>query len=41
MWIDFYSGTFYALMKKYKNKYKLLTEDQADYYFESLFLLFV
>ena len=41
MWVDFYSGTFYALMDKYKKKYKLLIEDQAEYYFESLFLLFV
>lgn len=41
MWLDFYSGTFFALMDKYKKKYKLLIEDQAEYYFESLFLLFV
>lgn len=37
--LDFYSATFYALMKKYKKKHKLLTEDQVSYYFESLVLV--
>jgi len=41
MYIDHYSGTFYSLINKYKKKYHLLTEDQAQYYFEALFLLFI
>lgn len=36
---DFFAGTYYSLMKKYKNKYSLSREDQADYLFESLFVL--
>ena len=41
MHVDFFSGTFFALQNKYKKEYKLLTVDQADYYFESLFIIAV
>ena len=39
MYPDIFSGTFYAMRKKYKKKYKLLTEDQTSYYFECMFIL--
>ena len=39
MHVDFFSGTFYSLRKKYQKEYMLLTSDQADYLFESLFLM--
>ena len=38
---DFYASTFYAQRKKFKHKYKLLTEDQISYYFEAVFLCFI
>lgn len=41
MYVDHYSGTYYSLITKYKKKYHLLSEDQAQYYFEALFLLFI
>lgn len=41
MYVDHYSGTYYALITKYKKKYHLVSEDQAQYYFEALFLLFI
>lgn len=41
MYVDHYSGTYYALITKYKKKYHLISEDQAQYYFEALFLLFI
>ena len=41
MYVDMYAGTFYAMITKYKKKHNLLVEDQAEYYFESLFLLAV
>lgn len=41
MYIDHYSGTFYSMITKYKKMYHLLSEDQAQYYFEALFLLFI
>jgi len=39
MFVDMYAGTFYSMITKYKKKHNLLLEDQAEYYFESLFLL--
>lgn len=36
---DFYSGTFYSFIEKYKNEYNLLEEDQSEYFMESCFLL--
>jgi hypothetical protein len=39
MYQDIFSATFYAMRKKYKKKYKLLTEDQTSYYFECMFIL--
>lgn len=36
---DFYSGTFYSFILKYKDDYNLVAEDQSDYFMESLFLL--
>lgn len=41
MYVDHYSGTFYSLITRYKKKYLLISTDQAEYYFESLFLLFI
>ena len=41
MYVDHYSGTYYSLITRYKKKYHLLSEDQAQYYFEALFLLFI
>ena len=41
MFLDFYAGTFYSMITKYKKKHNLLLEDQTEYYFESLFLLTV
>lgn len=41
MFVDFYSGTFYSLISKFKRKHNILLEDQTEYYFEALFLLFV
>ena len=41
MYVDFFSATFYALRHKNKQKYKLLTEDQVSYYFESLFIVVI
>ena len=35
---DFFSATFHALRVKNKKKFKLLTEDQVSYYFESLMI---
>ena len=39
MHVDFFSSTFYAMMTKYKKRYKLMTSDSADFYMESLFIL--
>ena len=39
MHLDFFSGTFYAMRTKYKKKHKLLSTDQADYFFESFFII--
>ena len=39
MHVDFFSGTFYAMRKKYKKKFCLLKDEIADYYFESLFIM--
>lgn len=39
MYVDHYSATFYSMINKYKQKHNLLTEDQAEYYFEAIFLL--
>lgn len=39
MFVDHYSGTFYSMITKFKKKHNLLTEDQAEYYFEAIFLL--
>ena len=36
---DQYSGTFYSLITKFKKKHHLLSEDQAEYFFESIFIL--
>ena len=36
---DFFSATFYAMMNKNKKEFKLLTQDQADYFFESFFII--
>jgi hypothetical protein len=41
MHVDFFSGTFFSLRNNYKKQYCLLTTDQADYYFESLFIIAV
>jgi hypothetical protein len=41
MFADFYAGTFYSMITKYKKKHNLLLENQTEYYFESIFLLFV
>ena len=38
---DQYSGTFYSLITKFKKKHNILSDDQAEYYFESLFVLAV
>ena len=38
---DQYSGTFYSLITKFKKKHHLISEDQAEYYFESVFILAV
>lgn len=39
MFVDHFSGTFYSMINKYKKKHNLLVEDQAEYYFEAIFLL--
>ena len=39
MHLDFFSGTFYSLRTQYKKQYGLLLTDQADYFFESLFII--
>jgi hypothetical protein len=39
MFLDFFSATFNALRTKNKKKYKLLTEDQVSYFFESLLIV--
>ena len=39
MWPDFFASTFYSMITKYKDRYGLLDEDVAEYYFEALFLL--
>ena len=36
---DFYSGTFYSFIEKYKDEYNLIEEDQSEYFMESCFLL--
>ena len=36
---DFFSCAFYALRKKYKNKLKLMSSDQASYFFEAFFII--
>ena len=41
MFVDHYSSTFYSMITKYKKKYHLLSEEQSQYYFEALFLLFI
>lgn len=41
MIVDLWSGTFYSMITQYKRKHHLLSEDQAEYYFESLFILAV
>ena len=41
MIVDLWSATFYSLITQYKRKHHLLSEDQAEYYFESLFILAV
>ena len=41
MHVDFFSGTFYAMRKDLKRRYKLLTSDSADYYMESLMIVAV
>lgn len=38
---DFYTATYCSLIRKYKDDYCLLTEDQTEYFMESLFLLTV
>jgi hypothetical protein len=35
---DFFTATFYSLRKDYAKEYNLLKEDQADYFFESMFI---
>lgn len=37
--LDFFSATFMSLKRSVKNKHRLLAKDQADYFFESLFIL--
>jgi hypothetical protein len=39
--LDFVSATFLSLKRDVKNKYQLLENDQAEYYFECLFILFM
>lgn len=41
MFVDHYSATYYSMITKYKKKYHLLSEEQSQYYFEALFLLFI
>lgn len=41
MFPDFYAATFYSMITKYKKKHNLLLENQTEYYFEAIFLLFV
>ena len=41
MYVDHYSGTFYSMITKYKKQYQILSEEQAQYFFEALFLLFI
>ena len=38
---DFFAATFYAMMNKNKKKYMLLASDQADYFFESMFVIII
>jgi hypothetical protein len=39
MYCDFFAGTYFALMNKYKIKYSLTKEEQADYFFESMMIM--
>lgn len=41
MIVDLWSATFYSMITAFKRKHNLLSEDQAEYYFESLFILAV
>ena len=41
MFVDFYAATFYSMITKFKKKHNLLLENQTEYYFEAIFLLFV
>ena len=41
MFVDMYSCTFYSMINKYKKKYHLVSEEQSQYYFEALFLIFI
>jgi len=36
---DFYTATYVSFVKKHKEAYLILTEDQTEYFMESLFLL--
>jgi hypothetical protein len=39
LYCDFFAGTYCALMNKYKIKYSLTKEEQADYFFESMMIM--
>lgn len=41
MFVEHYSATFYSMMTRFKKKYHLVSEEQAQYYFEALFLLII
>ena len=36
---DFFAGTFFSLMTKYKDMYNVSNENQADYFFEALLVM--
>ena len=39
MHLDFFSATFYSMRTKVKTKYRLLTSDSSEYFFEALFII--
>ena len=41
MQLDFYTITFYAMRKKYKNKLQIPKSEQVDYFMESLFVMVI
>ena len=41
MFVEHFACTFYAMMVRFKKKYQILSEEQAQYYFEALFIIVI